>query len=80
MEAQEYFVLQFHLSLFLERENGPFRVLIPFLSLFSKVFFWFTNLVKCKCYAYDDNDMIKCLMTLLQKWDVTTFHRLKLLF
>ena len=47
------------------------RVLIPFLSFFSKVFFWFTFLVKCKRNDYDANDMIKCLITLLQKWDVT---------
>ena len=26
MEAQEVIVLQFHLNLVLERENGPFRV------------------------------------------------------
>ena len=32
IEAQEEFVLQFHLNLFLERENGPFVDLISFLS------------------------------------------------
>ena len=60
MEAQEEFVLQFHLNLFLERENGQFVDLISFLSSLFKIFFWFTFLVKCKCYAYDANDMIKC--------------------
>ena len=59
MEAQGLFILQFHLNLFLERENGQFRVLILFLSSLFKVFFLFTFLVKCKCYAYDDYDKLK---------------------
>ena len=42
MEAQEVFVLKIHLNLVLERVNGPFRVLIPFLSSLFKIFFWFT--------------------------------------
>ena len=41
MEAQEVFVLQFHLNLVSrERENGPFRVLISFS------FFKFQNFMK----------------------------------
>ena len=57
--------------LFVERENDLFRVLILFRSsLFQSVLFVHI-LVKCNCYAYDDNDMIKYLITLLQKWDVT---------
>ena len=60
MEAQEEFVLQFHLNLVLERENGPF-CLFDFFSFSS-----FQNsllvhiLINCKCNAYDANDMIKC--------------------
>ena len=61
MEAQEVFVLQFHLNLALERERMVHFVdLISFLSSLFKFFFWFTFLVKCKRYAYDANDMIKC--------------------
>ena len=58
MDAQEYFVLQFHWNLFLERENGSIRVLISFLSSLFKSFFWFTFLFNAN--AYDANDMIKC--------------------
>ena len=39
MEAQEVFVFKFHLNLVLERENGPFMVLIPFLSPLTKISF-----------------------------------------
>ena len=60
MEAQEVFVLQIHLGLVLERENGPFRVLVYFLSSLFKTFLLVHILAKCKCYAYDDYDMIKC--------------------
>ena len=56
MEAQEEFVLQIHLTLAIERENGPIRVLILFLSHFSKVFFWFTFLLNA-------NGMLMMLMT-----------------
>ena len=47
------------------------RVLIPFLSFFSKVFFCFTFLVNANDMLMMLNVMIKCLITLLQKWDVT---------
>ena len=56
MEAQEEFVLQFPLTLVLERENDPFRVLIPFLSSLFKIFFWFTILLNA-------NEMLMMLMT-----------------
>ena len=45
MEAQEYFVLQFHCIWFVERENYKIRVVIPFLSSLFKVLFWFKILV-----------------------------------
>ena len=64
----------------LERENGPIRVLIPFLSFFSKVFFWFAFLVKCKWNVYDANDMFKHLIISLQKWDVTQLGPRHLVF
>ena len=48
MEAQEEFVLQFHLNLFLERENGPFVDLISFLSSLFKIFFLVHIFVRCK--------------------------------
>ena len=38
MEAHEEVVLQSHLNLDIERENGPIRVLIPFLSSLFKSF------------------------------------------
>ena len=38
MEAQEVFVLQIHLNLVLERENGPFRVLDSFSSFSFQIF------------------------------------------
>ena len=56
MEAQEEIVLQFHLKLFLERENGPFVDLISFLSSLFKFFFWFTFLLNA-------NAMLMLLMT-----------------
>ena len=42
MEAPWYLFLQFHLSLVLERENGPLGFFIPFLSSLFKILFWFT--------------------------------------
>ena len=74
MEVQEVVFYNFICIWFVERENAQFRVLIPFLSSLFKVFFWFTILVRCQWHAYDDNDMVKCLITLLQKWDVTSGH------
>ena len=47
------------------------RVLIPFLSFFSKVFFWFAFLVNANANDYDANDMFKYLIISLQKWGVT---------
>ena len=59
MEAQEVFVLKFQLDLVLEIENGPFRVLIPFLSSPFNIFLLVHILFKCNCNAYDANEMIK---------------------
>ena len=57
MEAQEEFVLQFHLNLVLERERMVHFVdLISFLSSLFKIFFWFTFLL-------DANAMLMMLMT-----------------
>ena len=58
MEANKNLFYQPNGFWFLEGENVPIRVLIPFLSLFSKVFFWFTFLVNA-------NGMFMMLMTCL---------------
>ena len=60
MEAQEVFVLKFHLNLVLERENGPCRVLISFLSSLFKISFWFTFLLDANDNASDAYDIVKC--------------------
>ena len=56
MEAQEEFVLQFHLNLVLERENGPFRVLDSF-AFFSFQIFLLVHIL------LDANEMLMMLMT-----------------
>ena len=56
------------------------KVLDFFLFLFFliwKIFFWFTFWVKCKWNDYDANDMFKHLITLLQKWGVTSLPPLQ---
>ena len=57
MEAQEEFVLQFHLNLVLERENGPFRVLDSFS------FFSFSNFSFGSHFQLNANAMLMMLMT-----------------
>ena len=47
------------------------RVLIPFPSSLFKILFWFTFLLNANAMIMMLNDMVKHLITLLQKWDVT---------
>ena len=53
MEAQEYFVLQFLLNFYLERENGPNQGFDSFSFFLFKSFLLVHILVKCKCNVYD---------------------------